>query len=300
MSRAAIAAVLAIAACGDDGDITAEPLPGAPAAVRALLVSGDDVIVIGGTSAFGLQQLQRYRDGRWTVAEGVPPFGARATLLEGDAVYAASDTALFRLDDPAAFRWSDARAIPPPVPTLIGAMADTILGAAPDEGGGALVAWAPGSRVWREIGRPLGPGARGFLVGDGRVTWSDPARGVLRAESGAVTVLAECGDCVVPLIPVSEDAAVTCGTSTPPAESFRIEGNAIELPADLAPCVSAASGAGHGLLVTEDSVLELAPAARSWKRVTAAAPGLSYLHAGGAIYAVGDGISARGVFVLGL
>jgi hypothetical protein len=297
---AAIAAVLAIGACGGDGDATAEPLPGAPAAVRALLATGDGVIVIGGTSAFGLHRLQRYRDGAWTVAVGVAPFGARATLLAGDTVYAASDTALYRLDDAADLRWSDARAIPPPVPGLIGAHGDTILGAAPDDGGGALLAWQPGARVWRELARPLGEGPRGFLVGDGHVTWSDPARGVLRAEAGTISVIADCGDCIVPVIPVTDDTFVTCGTSTPPAESFRIGGAGVSLPDDLAPCIAASGGAGHGLLVTEDAVLELPPGASSWKRVTAAVTGLTYVHAGGAIYAYGDGISARGVYVLDL
>lgn len=300
MSRAAIACVLAIAACGDDGSVTAEPLPGAPAAVRALLATGGDVIVIGGTSAFGLDQLQRYRDGRWTVAAGVPPFGARATLIEGDAVYAASDTAIYRLDDVAAFRWSDARAIPPPVPAVIGALGDTILGAAPDDGGGAVVAWTPGTRVWHELARPLGTGARGFLVGDGHVTWTDPALGVLRAEAGAITLLTDCGDCVVPMLAVSEDAFVACGTSSPPLESFRLGGAGIALPDGLTACVAASSGGGHGLLVTLDAVLDLPPAAKSWNRVTAAEPGSSYIHAGSAIYAYGDGISARGVFVLDL
>lgn len=305
---AAIAASLAIAACGDDGDRTPEPLSGAPPAVRALLSTAGDVIVIGGTSAFGLQQLQRYRDGAWLVAQGVPPFGASATLLLGDAVYAASDTALYRLDDAELFRWSDARAIPTPVPALIGAHGDTVLGAAADDGGGAIVAWDPGTRVWREVARPLGDGARGFLVGDEHLTWSDPVRGVVRAEGAATSVLVDCtpedfGACTLPVVPVADDAVVACGTSTPPMGAFRIAGAdlvATPLPDELAPCVAASGGGGHGLLVTEDAVLELPPAAKSWKRVTAATPGLRYIHAGGAIYAFGDGISARGVFVLDL
>ena len=57
---------------------------------------------------------------------------------------------------------------------------------------------------------------------------------------------------------------------------------------------------GPGPLVTEDAVYQLAPAATAWKRVTAAVPGLTYVHTGAAIYAHGDGISARGVFVLDL
>ena len=303
LRAAEIAAVAAMTACGDDGgDVTAEPLPGAPAAVRALLAADGDLIVIGGDSAFGLHRLQHFRDGRWTVAEGVPPFGARATLIGGDAVYAASDTALYRLDDDAELRWSDARPIPPPAPVLIGTAGETILGAIDDDGDGALVALPPERRVWQEIARPLGAGARGFVVGDGRVTWADPARGVLRAEGGTITLVADCGDCVVPVLAVTEDAVIACGTGTPPTGAFRLRDELVplELPDDRAPCVAASGGAGHGVLVTEDAVLTLAPSASAWKRISAAVTGLTYVHAGDAIYAFGDGISARGVFVLDL
>lgn len=318
MSRraAAIAAVLAIAACGDDGgDITPEPLAGAPAVTRALLPS-DPLIAIGGDSAFGLARLVRRNGDVWTPGIDVVPFGASALLFQGDVPIAASETTLYRLEDEgrAAFAWT-ATSIPAASSQveLIGAEGDTIYGVARDTDGGAVVRWVRGTAIWQEVTRPIGTGARAFLIEPGRITWSDPARGVVVAEGGTQVTVADCtldelGACTTALLPLayapsSALAVIGCPRDAPPTAAYRVHGGelvAVGLPDDLSPCVAATGGMRQGVLATEDAVLHLGPTAKAWKRVAAASPGLRYISAGGAIYAYGDGISARGIYLLDL
>ena len=313
MSRTAVALVVAIAACGDDGDITPEPLAGAPPVTRALLPS-DPVIAIGGDSAFGLARLVQRTGDTWKPALNVVPFGAGAQLFQGDVPIAASETTLYRLEDEARFAWT-AISIPPGSAQieLIGADGDTIYGIAPDTDGGAVVRWVAGSAIWQEVTRPIGTGARAFLIEPERITWSDPARGVVVAERGAQIVVADCtleelGACSTAILPLAyapngDLAVIGCPRDAPPIAAYRVHAGelvAVGLPDDLSPCVAATGGAGHGVIATEDAVLDLAPAAKSWKRVAASSPGLRYISAGGAIYAYGDGISARGIYLLDL
>jgi hypothetical protein len=317
MSRAAaIAAVLAIAACGGDDEITPEPLVGAPAAVRALLPS-DPMIVIGGDSAFGLARLLKRTGDTWTPAADVVPFGSQAMLFQGDVPMAASETTLYRLEDTARFTWT-AIAIPPASSQvqLIGAVGDAIYGIAPDPDGGAVVRWVRGTAIWQEVTRPIGTGARAFLVEPDSIIWSDPARGVVVAvgdvaghqETVAHCTTPELGECSTALLPLalSPDAGLAligCPSDGPPFAAYRAQlGELVEvgLPDDLSPCLGAIGGAGHGVLWTEDAVLDLGPTAKSWKRIAASGPGLRYISAGRAIYGYGDGISARGIYLLDL
>ena len=182
---AALACLAALTACGDDGDATATLVQGSPAATRALL----GAYVIGGDSAFGLARLSEHVGDRWITAPEVPPFGAQARLFSGDVPYAASESTLYRLE---ASGWTP-RAIPPAssAVTLIAVEGDVVYGVAPDPDGGAIVRLPRATSIWEEVpgSRPIGLGARAFLVTQGRVTWSDPARGIVRVEGGVQATL---------------------------------------------------------------------------------------------------------------
>lgn len=302
-----LALLCLLAACGDDGDASAELIAGSPAATRSL--RGD--YAIGGNSAFGLARLVHHTGDAWQIAEDVAPFGARAILFEGDALYAASESTLYRLDGGA---WS-ARSIPPAATavTIIGAVGDVIYGSAPDLDGGAIVTWAPTSQLWMEVpgGRPIGTGARAFLLEDGRITWSDPARGIVRAEGGAQRVIVDCtpaehGACVTPLLPLfytgdDELALIACSHDLPPSAALRLRGDelvTIELPEDMPSCLVASAEPGQAVLATDGILYRLDAKATAWKRIALASPGLTYVPSGDKIYAYGDGIAERGIYVL--
>lgn len=305
--RAVLVCLTALAACGDDGDVSADLLAGSPAATRAL--HGD--YVIGGDSAFGLARLVHHVGDEWQVAADVSPFGSRALLFEGDALYAASDTTLYRLDGSA---WS-ARSIPPAATavTIIGAVGDVIYGRAPDPDGGAIVTWTPNTQLWAEVpgGRPMGTGARAFLLEDVRITWSDPTRGIVRAEGGAQTVIVDCapeerGACVTPLLPLfyaanDELALIACSHDAPPSAAFRLRGDelvTIELPTEIPSCLAATSEPDQAVLATDGILYRLDEKATVWRRIALASPGLTYVPSGDKIYAFGDGVLARGIYVL--
>lgn len=301
------ALLVLLAACGDEGDLEPALLPGSPAATRALY--GD--YVIGGDSAFGLARLLHREGDAWTPAADVAAFGARAQLFAGDTLYAASEGTLYQQ---AGTAWM-ARTIPPATSavTLLGAIGDVIYGKAPDLDGGALVTWSPGTQIWMEVAgsRPLGTGARQFLLEDGRITWSDPERGIVRAEAGAQRVIVDCaaeerGACSVPLLPLfstksDELALIACSHDAPPSAAFRLRGEElvpVELPAELPNCLAAASDATQAVLATDGILYRLDAKATAWKRIALASPGLTYVPSGDTIYAYGDGIDARGIYVL--
>lgn len=301
------ALLVCLAACGDDGDVSADLLAGSPAATRAL--HGD--YVIAGDSAFGLARLVHHVGDAWLVATDVSPFGSHAQLFEGDVLYAASETTLYRLDGA---EWSG-RPIPPAATavTIIGAVGEVIYGRAPDPDGGAIVTWTPTQQLWAEVpgGRPLGMGARAFLLEDGRITWSDPQRGIVRAEGGAQTVIVDCtseelGACVTPLLPLfyttsDELALIACSHDAPPSAAFRLRGDElvpIELPAELPTCITVTSEPGQAVLATDGILYRLDGKATTWKRIALASAGLTYVPTGAKIYAYGDGVSARGIYVL--
>lgn len=299
--------LVCLAACGDDGDAAAELLAGSPAVTRALY--GDHVV--GSDSAFGLARLVHREGKAWSPVPEVPPFGARAILFEGDALYAASESTLYRQDGAT---WSS-RAIPPATSTvtILGAIGDVIYGSAPDIDGGAVVTLAPGAQQWAEVpgSRPIGTGARQFLLEDGRLTWSDPARGIVRAEAGGQRVIVDCapeelGACGVPLLPLfstasDELALIACSHDAPPSAAFRLRGEelvAVTLPADLPNCIAASSEPGQAVLATDGILYRLDRKATAWKRIALASPGLTYVPSGDQIYAYGDGIDARGIYVI--
>lgn len=310
-------AALSPSACGEDGDATPEPVPGAPAATRALaFLANGDPVAIGGPSAFGLARLGRAHDGAWTNAADVPPFGARAQLFGGGAhdLYALGDATLYRLDDPAAFTWSS-RVVPPATPAVsLFGIDDTGVVYAYElasDGSGAVVTWAPDEQLWRPVAgsRPIGVDARAFVVEpDGRVTWSDPARGIVRIEGGAQIVLADCtsdelGACMAPLTSLAygkdgELRFVLC------PRTFRLHGDApdaIALPDGTMECGAMSTAPdGASLLPADDALLRLGATGTSWGRVAAAEPGSTYvLRDNGTAFAFGDGVDARGVFRLG-
>jgi hypothetical protein len=301
------ALLVCLAACSDEGDVSVDLLVGSPSATRALL--GD--YAIGGNSAFGLARLVHHVGDAWEVAADVSPFGARAQLFEGDALYAASETTLYKLEGTA---WS-ARTIPPAATavTIVGAVGDVIHGIAPDLDGGAIVTWSPSSQLWAEVpgGRPMGAGARAFLVEDGRITWSDPGRGIVRAQGGVQTVIVDCapaehGACVTPLLPLfyaanDELALIACSHDAPPSAALRLRGDelvTIELPAEIPSCLAVTSEPGQAVLATDGILYRLDAKATAWKRIAIASPGLTYVPSGDKIYAFGDGVSARGIYVL--
>ncbi len=307
MSWRALVCLTVLAACGDDGDASADLLAGSPAATRAL--HGD--YVIGGDSAFGLARLLHHTGSSWAPAADVAAFGSRAILFEGDALYAASETTLYRLDGTV---WS-ARPIPPATTavTIIGAVGAVIYGSAPDPDGGAIVTWSPGTQLWAEVpgGRPMGIGARAFLVADNRITWSDPARGIVRAEGGAQRVIVDCapvdhGACMTPLLPLfdtanDELALIACSHDAPPSAAFRLRGDEmvpVGLPAEVPACIAATSEPGQAVLATDGILYRLDQKATAWKRIALASPGLTYVPSGDKIYAFGDGVTARGIYVL--
>lgn len=310
---AALAGVLALAGCGDDGDATAEPLAGAPAATRALLGTH----VIGGDTAFGLARLSEHVGDRWVVATEVPPFGAQALLFGTTVIHAASETTLYRLEGGA---WIP-RAIPPAstAVTLIGADGDLVYGITPDPDGGAIVRLAPATSIWEEVpgSRPIGLGARSFVIEHDRVTWSDPARGILQVTNGAQATLADCADaelggCASPLVPLYDSpdrglAVVRCTLDEPPSAAFWILGSErtpIELPTSLGGCAGATREAGRAVIATSEGdlgqglVLRLEGSATAWKRITVATDGLTYVPAQDRIYGYGDGVTARGIYVI--
>ncbi len=303
----ALVCLTALAACGDDGDASVDLIAGSPAVTRAL--HGD--YAIGGDSAFGLARLVHHEGDAWQPATDVAAFGSRALVFEGDAIYAASESSLYRLEGAA---WSQ-RTIPPAATavTIIGAVGDVIYGNAPDPDGGAIVTWTPGTQLWAEVpgGRPMGLGARAFLLEDGRITWSDPSRGIVRAEGGAQTMLVDCtpeenGACAVPLLPLfyaanDELALIACSHDAPPSAAFRRSGDqlvAIELPAEMPNCIAATSEPGQAILATDGILYRLDRKATAWKRIALASPGLTYVPSGDKVYAYGDGISARGIYVI--
>lgn len=314
MYRAAtLACLVALGGCSDDGDATATLVQGSPAATRALL----GAYVIGGDSAFGLARLMEHVGDRWVVSPEVPPFGAQARLYAGDVVHAASETTLYRLETSG---WTP-RAIPPAsiAVTLIGVAGDEVYGVAPDPDGGALVRLPRATSIWEEVpgSRPIGLGARAFLVEPGRVTWSDPARGIVRVEGGAQTTLVDCtpeelGACTTPLTPLYDGAddalaLVACSLDAPPSAAFRWRGGdlePIELPPGLGSCAGVTRESGRAVLTTIASdagdglVLRLEGAAKAWQRIAVAMPGLTYVPDGHRIYGYGDGVNARGIYVL--
>ena len=312
--RIAIAWLLAIVGCGDDGgDATPVLLPGSPAVTRAFLHG----YAIGGDSAFGLSRLLERRGDAWTPIADVSPFGARAQLFSGDAIVAVSETTLYRQDGAS---WT-ALAIPTATTaiTIVGADGGAMIGAALDPDGGALVTWMPPAASWVEVpgSRPIGIGARAFLVEHQRVTWSDPARGIVRVEAGAQATIVDCtadefGACVTPLVPLAygaDDALsiLACASDAPPFAAFRVLGDQhtpIGLPANLPACAGVRSAGGTSVLATlpgdggEGILLELGPTAKAWRRVARASPGLTYVPAGDVIDAYGDGLAARGIYEL--
>jgi hypothetical protein len=157
----------------------------------------------------------------------------------------------------------------------------------------------------------MGTGARAFLLEDGRITWSDPTRGIMRAEGGVQRVLVACepeerGACVTPLLPLfyaadDELALIACSHDAPPSAAFRLRGDElvpIELPAEVPTCVAVASEPGQAVLATDGVLYRLDGKATAWQRIALASAGLTYVPTGSKIYAYGDGVAARGIYVL--
>ncbi len=322
--------LIALVACGGDGDVEPELLSGSPDATRALAFTASGrLVAIGGTSSFGLAYLQHQDGDAWVRAANVPGFGTRAQLIGGGPsvpLFAASDTTLYSLDE-TTMTW-DGITIP------AGATTGTVFGADGDgriyaldvgdgDGNGAVVTWMPGDARWVELAgtRPLGPSASQFVVeAAGRVTWVVEGAGVVRADAGAQAAIVTCsdlGDCSLPIEGLSYDdvgalTLVTCPREDPPRFAIRLAGDdavpqQIPLPSEISGCIgldTAPDGttvlAGFGY--AEDGVLAiLPPRSTTWRRVSAASQGRTYvIRDRSSVFAFGDAQLDRNIYVIDL
>lgn len=250
-----VAACVALSGCSgcDVYGTFVTHLEGSPDAVRAAgFVSPDELVAIGGDSAFGLHRLHEARTESnhegglqtrtWTPVDEVPPFDANATIV---GTFALSETQLYARESGV---WT-AHPIP------LGATPNTAFAASTttvyaielmSDGAGAVLAWRLGESRWQEVDgtRPIGVDARGFrFTTDGAIVWSSTSFGVMSVKDGTRTTLVDCaeerfGACAAPidLLGAAIDSVLI---ATCPSASYVVEsGVATEfsLPAGTARC----------------------------------------------------------------